>query len=98
MLFPDTLLLLALTSFSKVSSQGTQTNPSMLHKSTGEGKLVIHKQLGTKPVAEDRVGLNDPIWGGGRGAVGVKCSYSQKNIYYFDPKKIKRVLSNELDC
>lgn len=54
-LFPDTLWLLALTSFSKVGSQRTSTNPSMLHKSTGEGKLVSHKQLWTKPAAGDRV-------------------------------------------
>lgn len=54
-LFAGRLLLLALTSLSKGSSQRTSTNPSMLHKSTREGKLVIHKQLWTKPEAQDRV-------------------------------------------
>jgi len=65
----------------------------MLHKSTGEGKLVIHKQLWTKPAAENRVREMR-----GEKKVGVKCTVTVKKIYYFDPKKIKRILSNELDC
>ena len=50
------LMLLALTSLSKISSQRTETNPSMLPKSTEGRKLVIHEQLGTKPAAEYRSG------------------------------------------
>lgn len=49
-------MLLALTSLSKISSQRTETNPSMLPKSTEGRKLVIHEQLGTKPAAEYRSG------------------------------------------
>lgn len=53
-LFPDILMLLALTSFSNSSSERTETNPSMLCQSIGEKKLVIHKQLWTKPASECR--------------------------------------------
>ena len=49
-------MLLALTSLSKISSQRTETNPSLLPKSTEGRKLVIHEQLGTKPGAEYRSG------------------------------------------
>lgn len=54
MLFPNILMLLALTSFSEISSQRTETNPTMLCKSTGGKKLVIHRQPWTKPAAEYR--------------------------------------------
>lgn len=56
MLFPDKLMLLALTSYSNISSQRTETNPSMLCKSIGGKKLVIHKQLWTKLAAKYRLG------------------------------------------
>lgn len=56
MLFPDKLMLLALTSFSNISSQRTEIDPSMLRKSIGGKKLVVHKQLWTKPAAEYRLG------------------------------------------
>lgn len=91
MLFPDILMLLALTSSSNVSSQRTGSNPSMICKSAGEIKLVIHKQLWTKPAAEYRVReIRDS-------KKKLKCTVTVK-IYYFDPKKIKSILSNELDC
>lgn len=47
------LMLLALTSFSKNNSKRTETNSCTPAKG-GKKKLVIHKQLWTKPAAEDR--------------------------------------------
>lgn len=48
------LMLLALTSFSIISSERNETNLPVFRKSIGEKKLVIHKQLWTKPAAEYR--------------------------------------------
>lgn len=48
------LMLLALTSFSIISSERNETNLPVFRKSIGEKKLVIHKQLWTKTAAEYR--------------------------------------------
>lgn len=76
MLFPDILMLLALTSSSHVRSQRTESNPPMIRKSAGEKKLVIHKQLWTKPAAEYRVrGIRDS-------KKKLKCTVTVKNILF----------------
>lgn len=77
MLFPDKLMLLAFTSFSNISSQRTEIDPSMLRKSIGGKKLVVRKQLWTKPAAEYGLGKS-----GIQKTAGVKCTVTAKNISF----------------
>lgn len=89
-------MLWALTPPRKFNSKRIDTNSSKLCKRAEVSLSSIYKQLWTKSAAEYRSERGKLGWGGAKKNRN-KVELLSK-IYYFDPKKIKRVSSNELCC